>query len=629
MNSLKSILLVLLGGLLALQTSAQFSRGEKKFNSFQYADAIPLFREAIAKDSSNIMAWNRLGDCYRLTNQIDKAEICYSKIAGRPDAPLISKFYYAQMLHTNGKHVRAKFWFKEFLLDDPNDQRSKDFIAAIDNWMLFVADSNRYAVSKININSDDADFGAIPYKDGIIFTSSRLTKKSETKRDSWTGNRFTSMYYAKGSDGMFNEPEIFAKSIQKEFNNGPICFNSNETEMYFTRNNIEVYTDGNTQIDKLKIFSIVLENGNFGKAKAFPYNNDSYSCAHPVLSPDETKLYFSSDMPGGYGGMDLWVCEKVTEGWGAPQNLGPVINTKSNEIFPTFNNDGRLYFSSNGLAGLGGLDIFSTTYEDGTYTTPVNQGAPINSSDDDFSFYYDIKKRSGYFSSNRGHRGDNDDIYAYKSNEKFLSGQIFDKLSNQPLSFALVRLMDGNREFTKVTTDGEGKFSTWVIPGKDYAVIAENSKHKNDTSYVHVDMNSNGEPLTLTMTLNNLLEKNDMFVMKNILYDFNKYDIRADAARELDRVITVLKENPDVRIELSSHTDCRADDNYNLVLSEKRAKAAVKYLVMNGISKKRLVAKGFGKSKLLVNCDCGNTGGSSCSEEDHQANRRTEIKVIE
>jgi peptidoglycan-associated lipoprotein len=629
MKAIKSIFVLFFCGL-ALTSSAQFSKGEKKYQAFQYADAIPYFKEATEKDNSNLQAWMRLAECYRLTNDVVKAEDCYSKIAARQDCPPIAKFHYAQMLLTNGEHERALFWFKEYQAADPSDKRAQDFVAAIEQYDLLVADSTRYTVKKININSEDADYGAIPYKDGIIFSSSRLSKDGIKTRDSWTGNRFMSMYYAKGSDETFAQPEIFAKPAQTQYNNGPLCFNNNVTEMYFTRNNTDDYSDDKIQVDKLKIFSIVLENGKFGVTKAFPYNNDSYSCAHPVLSQDGSHLFFSSDMPGGFGGMDIWVCEKVTEGWGAPQNLGPNVNTMGNEIFPMINNDGKFYFSSNGLGGMGGLDIFSTTFENGEYTVPKNLGAPVNSPDDDFCFYYDITKRSGYFSSNRGHQGYNDDIFAFTSNEIMLSGQVFDKITNYPLANSTVSLYDHGRQYDQVKTDADGKFTAWVLPNKDYKLVAENMKHMNDTTNVHTgDHDKNGGKLTLSMSLTNKMEKNDKFVLHNIYYDYNKSKIRPDAAKELDRLVSVLNENPNSKIELSSHTDCRADDKYNQKLSEKRAEAAVKYLVKHGIDENRLTAAGYGKSRPLKVCDCDKSGKYTCTEQDHQMNRRTEIKVIE
>jgi peptidoglycan-associated lipoprotein len=630
MKAIRNIILLLLCGLVISQVSAQYKKGEKKYQSYQYADAIPYFKKAIEKDDSNLQAWMRLGECYRMTNQTNNAEQCYSKITTRADCPPIAKLYYAQALLTNENRDRARFWFEEYTRDVPDDKRAQEFIEAMNKWELLVADSTRYTVKKININSDDADYGAVPYKDGIIFSSSRLSKDASSKRDSWTGNRFMSIYYAKGSDDKFSEPELFAKSSQTQFNNGPICFNKNETEMYFTRNNTEEFSEDKIQVDKLKIFSMVMENGKYGNTKSFQYNNDSYSCAHPVLSPDGTKLYFSSDMPGGYGGMDLWFCQKVTEGWGAPENLGPMINTAGNEVFPTINNDGKFYFSSNGLGGIGGLDIFTVAFSPEGFSAPRNMGAPVNSPDDDFSFFYDLTKRAGYFSSNRGHAGYNDDIYAFTSNEIMLAGQVLDRITNYPLAGTTVRLFDHGHEYAQVTTDKDGKYTAFVLPNKDYKLVALNSKHMNDTADLHVDnlIPTDGK-LTLNMSLSTKMEKNDLFVMHNIYYDLNKSDIRADAAVELDHLVSALNANPNVKIELSSHTDCRADDDYNMWLSEKRAKEATKYLIKHGISKKRVTYKGYGKTRLLKVCDCGPGGTYSCSEADHQLNRRTEIKVIE
>ena len=270
MNSFQKILILLLlfsGS--ELLNAQKLSTADKLFEDYKFSKAIPIYEKLLEKDPDNKEAWLKLGDCYRLTNQTDQAERCYAHIINEPDIPSITKLHYAQALLTNGNNSKAKMWFAEFYLDDPYDTRGKDFVDAITFREKLIADSNRFTIRKININSEDADFGAVPYKDGIIFSSSR-PGKNDNNIDTWTGKNFTTIYYAKGINDSFAEPEIFEQNLQIKSNNGPVCFNPSGTEMYFTRNNIE----GETSIDhsktqKLKIFSVKIDNGKFSELFIF------------------------------------------------------------------------------------------------------------------------------------------------------------------------------------------------------------------------------------------------------------------------------------------------------------------------------------------------------------------------
>jgi outer membrane protein OmpA-like peptidoglycan-associated protein len=461
-----------------------------------------------------------------------------------------------------------------------------------------------------------------------------------------------------------------------------------------------------------------LKNNSWSDVVPFPFNSDQYSCAHPALSPDGTQLYFSSDMPGSIGGIDIWVSSRTADGWSRPVNLGPNVNTISNEIFPTVLDDGTIYYSTNGLEGLGGLDIYSTTEKDGNYSPAKNAGAPINSSDDDFGFIWDTNNRVGYLSSNRTHQGYNDDIYCLSKNYVDLLSQVYDKKTGEKINHSKIRIIAADSSIEAMQIEANVNASKQIRRNRDYKLIVESENYKTDTitlaagdfkSYgdsmlVKIPLDKDESLLTMEgkimndaskipvsdakiMLINNTcndtlwtttgpdgnysfshLEKDSHYklvvespyslpyttdtstvglaadatirmnvglyclsenmVLNNIYYDLNKSTIRPDAARELDKLVALMQQNPKIKIELGSHTDSRASYDYNMKLSKKRAKSAVDYLTKKGIDKDRMVAQGYGESKLVNKCvDEGDTK-VYCSEADHQLNRRTEIRIL-
>jgi len=699
---------------------AQASKADERYMQYEFSKAIPKYEQILRNDSMNKDALENLGNCYRLTNQIDKAEKCYAKVVHLPGTENIYKLYYAQMLLTAEKINEAQQWFEAYRQAEPKDKRGEEFLDAINDWKKSQDQVSDYTVEPININSADGDFGAACYKDGIVFSSSRQEGGWADRKDSWTGNRYTSIYYSKRSGNGFSEPELFVPSIQTKYNNGPVCFNRNMDEMYFTRNNIEegkVHTNAE-KVVKLKIFSSKFTDGHWIEPVPFAYNSDSYSCAHPALSQDGSKLYFSSDMPGSLGGMDIWVCTREGSGWSKPKNLGSDINTAGNEIFPTVGDDGTIYFSSNGLAGHGGLDIFSITAAENGYTKPHNMGAPFNSPDDDFYYVKDAKTNTGYFSSNRVHQGMNDNIFVFHKNKILLTTLVIDKVSGQPLALSNVKIVQDGKVIDEKQTDEKGQMVAEINPSRKYQLIAGHEEYvadslnladadfhvKKDSATAKVPLTkadvvismkgkvingATGQPsanttvMLIDMDKHDTLRKitdeqgdysftdliqdkryrvlttteycetkfidtstaairksvvlqinlrmfcmSDNFVLNNIYYELDKYTIRKDAAKELDKLVALLKKYPLIKIELGSHTDCRGSYAYNMQLSQKRANSVGNYIIEHGIDKSRLTSIGYGESRLINKCACEGNKGIDCTEEQHQLNRRTEVKIL-
>ncbi|HEX5001158.1 MAG TPA: carboxypeptidase regulatory-like domain-containing protein [Bacteroidia bacterium] len=687
-------------------------KADRLYAEYAYSKAIPEYEKVLEKHPDNVNVMRKLADCYRLVNDNKKAEEAYARLVQRPDALPIEKLYYAQALMYNGKYSEAQQAYDNYELIDSTDERALSALSAIEKMEDFYRDSARAKVQNLSINTDKADFSPVMFNGGIVFVSSRETGVKD-KTHSWTGNPFLTLYYATGSAENFKQAEAFSKDIISKYNDGPACFSPDGKEMYFTRNNSQV-SNKKDKIVKLKIVIAKLVEGKWVESAEFPFNNIQYSCAHAWLTKEGNRVYFSSDMPGGFGGMDLYYTEKTADGWGKPVNLGKHINTKGNEVFPFVNEDGTLYFASNGHVGLGGLDIYESKANDTTWSEPVNMGYPINTNNDDFGLVLDRPGINGYMSSNRsGGKGD-DDIYAVQIFRKVIvSGVVSDKTTGLPLELASVTLLNKKgKEIGTITTGINGAYEFELDVNEEYSIVATKPAYSKETKTVStinpttthmiVDFQLeklvygvegivydketkapitgatvalvdpvSGKELATTVTAADgyyyfsleadknyklraaaegyfaksdavstigakpgIIKKdlpldklilNKPIRLDNIYYDLAKWNIRPDAAKELDKLVQIMRDNPTIVIELSSHTDSRASDAYNMKLSEKRAQSAVKYIIeKGGIDKSRITAKGYGETMLINRC----ANGVKCSEKEHQENRRTEFKVL-
>jgi outer membrane protein OmpA-like peptidoglycan-associated protein len=439
-------------------------------------------------------------------------------------------------------------------------------------------------------------------------------------------------------DGSFAKPEKFVSLINSKFHEATPVFTKDGKTIYFTRNNFNKGKKGkdSDRITLLKIYKASLVNNRWVNTSELPINSDNYSTAHPTLSPDEKTMYFASDMPGTHGQSDLWKVKINEDGsFGVPENLGPQINTEGKETFPFLSNENELYFASDGHPGLGGLDIFvSKMNSSGSFDDPVNIGAPANSPQDDFAYIIDSKTRKGFLTSNRDGGNGYDDIYKFLETRKLIceqivSGIITDIATNEILADTKVTLFDN--KFNKIKesqTDDKGFYSFDLECGKSYFVRAE--KELYDTKELRItiptisgktDLPIQLEKKIIPIKLNDDLAKT--FGIKIIYFDLDKWNIRPDAALELEKILDVMNQNPNMKIDIRSHTDSRQTYKYNLSLSNRRAKSTIAWFVKNGIKSNRLTGKGFGESKLVNRC----TNRVKCTEKEHQENRRSEFIV--
>jgi tetratricopeptide (TPR) repeat protein len=475
------MLFAFISGSIFAQT-ALVRKGNYYYNAFAYAKAIPYYIKALKKDSTNQDALFHLANCYRMTNNRERAEFWFAKSVKMPRSEAINKYYYAQMLMNNGKYAQSRKWMENFVLDNPADGRGQMFMKAIDMYQSFFSDSSDYEVTRLDINSTGSDFGTAVYNDGIVFSSSRKRTDLIERTHSWTNMPFLTLYQARGKEKTFRAPELFAQSIQTKLNDGPVCFNKKGDEIFITRNNIDGgrVRKSKEKIVKLKIYIAKNNGGTWGTLASFQYNSNEYSCAHPALAADGMRLYFSSDMPGGHGGMDIYMCQRQGSSWSQPLNLGDTVNSKGNEVFPVVMDDGTLYFSSDAHPGIGGLDIFYTREIDGHFMPVVNVGYPLNTAEDDFGMIYDSKNRIGYLSSNRLNKGFDDDIYSFRRKSVKIKGIVVNRETGDPINKANVDVTGAsiNKQFI---TSANGRFEFSADFDQSYTIKASAVKMGDST----------------------------------------------------------------------------------------------------------------------------------------------------
>jgi peptidoglycan-associated lipoprotein len=516
-------------------------------------------------------------------------------------------------------------------------------ITGCENALKWKNLKTRYIVENVKgLNTRWQDFGAVYFKkDQLFFTSDREKGASNTVYG-WTGNAHTDIYTVtfkkdkKNPNNItYQMPNLVDKKVLNgKINEGAICFDSRFTTMYMTRCNY----DNGGKGKKCQLYISTLSGTEWSEPALIPFSLDSFSCGQPTISKDGQILYFSSDMPGGQGGKDIWMTtySKRSRSWGDPVNLGTTINTEDDEMFPFIHEDGTLYFSSNGHTGLGGLDIFYTKGEATDWSDPINMKTPINSGADDFSVILEKDKESGYFSSNReGGRGQ-DDIYRFYMNPLIfnLSGVVRNQKTKEVLRNAYVTITSSSDTGKIILkTDESGSYKLRLKSKTDYELFS--AKQYFFDSKVFYQTTKGLEVSTdLVQDIDLIpMDLNSTFTLEGIYYDLDKADLRPASRLILDTLVMTLNKYPNVRIELGSHTDCRADSSYNINLSQRRADSAVAYIISKGIDSLRIVSKGYGENQLVNGCACEGPNeaiqGRKCSEEEHQLNRRTTVKFLD
>jgi peptidoglycan-associated lipoprotein len=620
-------ILYLIIALVGLSSCANqtLKKANREYEHMHLQSAIKHYNKVLEKKPVNIATVN-IANSYFLTNDYKNARLYYKDAVYMQESDCGDLINYAKILMHDEEYDEAKIWLDKFLTHHPDDLVAKMLYASCNSISDFYRDTTLFELHKMEVDGFKNTFSPTELNKGVVFSGDKEVKL-DAKTSSWTGNSYLDLYFTeKSEDGTWLDPAILKGDINGKYHEGPAVFTKDGKTVYFTRNNYKKrkLNDNSPGENNLKLYSAELVGEKWTNIKELPFNSDFYSVGHPALNEAENKLYFISDMPGGKGGTDIWMSTKNGEEWSKPENLGDVINTQGNEMFPYYHKDGSLYFSSDAHHSMGGLDVFISSLVDNKWLEPENLNYPLNSSKDDFGFVLSQDNETGYVSSSRTSTG-GDALYEFvKHPPKFNGfGLVTSKLTQKPLAEVSVVLSDlSGKTIKEITTTSNGKYRFKLEPNGDYKVFVRKEGFFAVSQVISTVGKKYSEDFEVNLSLDELIIEKPI-VIENIYYDYDKWFIREDAKPELDKLVKIMEDNPRIIVELSSHTDSRASGRYNLVLSDKRAHTAVEYIFTKGISQDRITAKGYGETKLLNGCK----DNIECTEEEHQENRRTEFKV--
>lgn len=570
----------------------QFARGEYYDASVTYKKVYNKLRKKEERPQRGEVAF-KMGNCYRLLNMSSRASAAFQNALRYEYPDSMSHLYLAQSLHREGKYAAAKKAYQTYLDYCPADTLALNGLAGCDLALQWRDRESRYEVKNAKLfNSRRADFA--PMYSGSdydqLYFASTTEKAMGEKKSEITGMKNADIFFSKKNEkGEWERPEPVEGELNTELDEGIMSFTPDGQTMYLTKARREL--DAPTTVE---IFTSTRSDAKWSAAVKFEVIPDTLSAfGHPAVSPDGNYLYFVSDMPGGYGGKDIWRIS-LKERQGSLVNLGPDINTSGNEDFPYVRSDGTLYFSSDGHPGMGGLDIFKAV-PTGDFSWKIdNMKNPINSSGDDFGITFG-KGEEGFFSSNRGDARGYDHIYSFVYNpvKVVIEGLVMDK-DEEPVRNAIIRIVgnDGSNQKEVARDDGSFRFS--LRRGVRYVMLAGAKGYLNQKQEFESDTTMVDADYWVEFVLPSISKPS---VVENIFYDFDKADLRPESVAALDELIAVLTDNPNVTIEMASHTDRKGSDDYNNRLSQRRAQSVIDYLVEKGISPERLQPHGYGKTR--------------------------------
>ena len=712
-------------GVVSLLPSVAMGQKLKERLALQYAEEFDyprmaaVYEDMVEKGKADPADMRRLAMAYKRMGQYDKVESTYTRIMGSGSATPQDMWDMAEVLRNNGKYEEAITWYENYAATAPDDARAQSYLKSKGVFERLLRDSASADIRTLPINSEYADMGCTVMEELLLFSSARGEGAGGKSMYKWDQQPFLNLYSALLKGRTAEDAMVMRKDVNSRFHDGTASFDSVAQRLYYTRNNFNYGVMSKAENGELKlgIFFTDIQTGEYGQKEwgpliPFDHNDPESNCGHPFVTTDGRHLYFASDRPGGSGGTDIWVCDNLGNQWGMPRNLGPVVNTPGNELFPFVSGDSTLFFASTGHPGLGGLDLFRSRLRPAGPGKVFNLGYPMNTRFNDHGLILLKDDSTGFFASDRPGGMGSDDIYGCTVRPPmiYISGLVIDKDTREPIEQPTILLKGENGEFVEratievlpggvfridaeyhekyvilaskngyfqkevvvmtdtdpledvlvelskydyaaeglilngetgapiagakvqltdgsdnlleeVITDATGKYAFPLKPESDYRIKVDKDGFFKQSARI----STKGKPSAIIYTDFKLfpLVVDQVVRLDNIYYDYNKWNIRPDAGLELDKLVQTLMDNPTVSIELSSHTDCRGKDAYNMNLSEKRAKSAVDYLISKGVPKERVKSKGYGESKPSESCEC-----TKCTEDEHQRNRRTEFKVL-
>jgi peptidoglycan-associated lipoprotein len=619
------------------------------FDNGEYFKSIAAYRKIYTKTKGRekkAAIQLKIAEAFYKIGQYRQAESYFKSAIFKDPSDATILLRYAEVLRSNGKYDEAIKNYQKFLGYLPKDERALNGIISCNTSKELMGRQTQYKIENLKeINSRFSDYGAV--YPGLIVTelvfSSSRDDATGKKKNPVTGEFNADIYRAvyNAEQKKWDNPKRIDESmmINTVDEEGAPAFDKSGNTIYFTRSISEKGVDA-----KVGIFESTLVSGSWSRPVKLSIGNDSLLAAHPSVSRDGNKIYFVSNRPGGFGGNDIWMAEKVGESkWGEAKNLGPQINTAGNEMFPFIRDNGELYFSSDSHVGLGGLDIFKASPIEKDQWKVENMGVPINSTGDEFAISFYPGEEKGLFTSYReGSRGD--DIYSFILPPKSygVEGGLYNKETGAQVEGASVRLIGTDGTQLRMKSDN-ASFRFQLKPGVEYLITAFKKGFLNAKASLSTVGMDQGKAFSVRMEL---VPVDQPIKIDNIFYEVGKWNLLPESIASLDTLVSLLKENPTVTIELMAHTDCRGNDADNLILSQKRAQSVVDYLISKSIQQERLTAKGYGEKvpktvdARMVKANAFLKKGEvlSCTfiealkKEDereicHQLNRRTEFKV--
>lgn len=728
------------------QASTTVKKGKKYYGLYNYFSAIDKL-EPLTDKTVDIK--RELAESYYNTGQYEKSEQYYAELVALDNKTADDVYDYVKVLLINQKYQDAEKWMETFKQMAPQDTRAQLYASNKGFYNDLKQDKGYWAIKNLDFNTSDEDFSPVFYKNQVVFSTTRQGIEPIKRKWAWNNLPFLDLYVADIDSGSLEFKSFEQFNFNKKFHEGTVAFNKAGDYMIFTSNNYKKpSSDG---VYKLDMFYSVYENNKWQKPKPMPFNSPEYSVGHPTLSDDGNVLFFSSDMPGGIGGVDIYVATKNSDGtWSQPSNLGSGVNTEANEMFPFIHKDGYLFFASNGRPGLGGLDLFIAQKNGTTFSEAQNLGYPVNTNFDDFAMIFNDDLTKGYFSSNRIDGKGNDDIYSFELLTPFFSKKIIEGIAKDDdgniLAEVKVELFDSDGNvINTITTNTDGEFEFTVDADKTFTLTGKKTDYKDDAKVVSTrtpepkvetelilsrvpnffflglvqDFDSKDPIDDVTIVLKNstithtynltsdnigkftsdifgaeldatheyeISVKKDGYIPYNetfsvyydhegqydindylkvelhklnvgddiakalnvqpIYFDLSKWNIRPDAAIELDKIVKVMNDYPTLVIELGSHTDSRGSDASNQTLSQKRATSSADYIKQRITNPNRITGKGYGETtnfvvtqevhdeynflpvgQILDNAFIYSLPRTQ-QQIAHQLNRRTEFKII-
>ena len=621
MKNLYILLSFVITGMTLTAQNKDTQTADKLYNRFEYVDATKEYMKLVENNKADGYVYNQLAESYYNMFNAKEASRWYAKALETPQEPE-AHYKYAQMLKAQGQYEQANAQMQKFAAAAPQDQRAIEFKKDPNYLPKLKAQQKLYDQKSLSINSELSDFGAFLTNDNMLYFASARNKSRKTY--GWNEQPFLDLYQSvANADGTYAEPTPVG-SINTMYHDGPASISADGNTMYFASESFKENEFKKDKKNRLKMGQVydykATKNGqSWDNIKEASFNGPDHSSSNPSVSPDGTMLYFSSNMAGSIGGVDIWRVSINPDGtMGTPENLGTKVNTEGNESFPFITADNKLFFASDGKKGFGGLDVFMIDLAKGT--DAMNVGMPVNSAQDDFAFSFNQSKNTGFFSSNRD---GNDNIYqATPVCSTEIITTVKDALTGVLLSNAKVSILDDRKNVIETRTSGSnGQVSYDVDCGKTFTIQIEKEGYESATMPVAKTM---GTTIDIAANLNPIetIVTPESVTLNEVYFEFDRSNVTREGAFELDKLVQVLNKYPEMVIMVKAHTDNRGSDNYNMNLSDRRARATVQYIVSKGIAKDRISGKGYGESQPKVDC------GANCNEEQHASNRRSEFLIV-